>query len=289
MKRQQALASFLFLLKSNRSMSSMEPMLTMALRAARKGAEVLEKAIQHRDVIKIEEKAKNDYVTEVDKAVEKEIIYHLRKAYPDHSFQGEESGLSGGESAEYQWIIDPIDGTTNFINGIPHFAISIACMHKGKLEHGIILDPTKREEFTASRGKGATLNGRRIRVSNRNSLSGSLIATGIPFNDKTLPHIKAYLQSMEDILQQESAGIRRMGAASLDLAYVAAGRYDGFWEMKLKPWDMAAGILLVKEAGGFVSDFLGGNTMMETGNIVCGPSKVFKALVSVTGRHLKEI
>jgi myo-inositol-1(or 4)-monophosphatase len=267
----------------------MEPMLTMALRAARKGAEVLEKVIQHSDVLKIEEKAKNDYVTEVDKAVEKEIIYHLRKAYPDHGFYGEESGISEGKNPDYQWIIDPIDGTTNFINGIPHYAISIACTFKGKLEHGIILDPIKREEFTASRGKGAALNGRRIRVSNRHSLSGALIATGIPFNEKSTPHLSSYLQSMEDILQQQTAGIRRMGAASLDLAYVAAGRYDGFWEMNLQPWDIAAGILLVKEAGGLVSDFQGGNTMMETGNIVCGPSKVLKGLISITGKHLKDI
>lgn len=267
----------------------MEPMLNMALRAARKGAEVLEKATQHRDVIKIEEKAKNDYVTGVDTAVEKEIIYHLRKAYPEHQFIGEESGESNHPDSSYQWYIDPIDGTTNFIYGIPHFAISIACLHKGRLEHAVILDPVKREEFTASRGKGATLNGRRIRVSDRQSLSGALIATGIPFNDRSMQHISTYLNSMEEILQQQSAGIRRMGAASLDLAYVAAGRFDGFWEMNLKPWDIAAGLLLVTEAGGFVSDFQGGNSMMSSGNVVCANSKVFKPLLSITGKHLKNI
>ena len=267
----------------------MEPMLTMALRAARKGAEVLEKATQHRDMIKIEEKAKNDYVTEIDRAVEKEILYHLRKAYPDHNFQGEESGLTPGKDSDYQWLIDPIDGTTNFIHGIPHFAISVACLFKGKLEHGVVLDPIKREEFTASRGKGAAVNGRRIRVSDKKGLAGALIATGIPFNDNTMPHIQPYLQSMEEVLEQQSAGIRRMGAASLDLAYVAAGRYDGFWEMKLQPWDVAAGILLVKEAGGLVSDFQGGNSTMRSGNIVCGPSKVFKPLTSIVGKHLKHI
>lgn len=270
----------------------MEPMLTMALRAARKGAEVLEKAVQHRDLIKIEEKAKNDYVTEVDKAVEKEVMYHLRKAYPEHKMLGEESGLTegrDGKESDYQWIIDPIDGTTNFINNIPHFAISVACTYKGRLEHGIVLDPVKREEFTASRGKGAALNGRRIRVSERKSLSGSLIATGIPFNQKTLEHLQPYLQTMEAVLQSNSAGIRRMGAASLDLAYVAAGRVDGFWEMKLQPWDMAAGILLIQEAGGFVGDFVGGNSMMDSGNVVCGNSKVFKELVSLTGKYLKSV
>lgn len=271
----------------------MEPMLTMALRAARKGAEVLEKAVQHRDVMKIEVKAKNDYVTEVDRAVEREVLYHLRKAYPGHCFIGEESGVAEGStgdgSSDYQWLIDPIDGTTNFIYGIPHYAISIACLYRGRLEHGVVLDPAKREEFTASRGRGAMLNGRRIRVSDRRGLSGALIATGIPFSDRSMPHIVPYLNSMAAVLQQQSAGIRRMGAAALDLAWVAAGRFDGFWEMKLRPWDIAAGILLVTEAGGFVSDFAGGNTMMESGNIVCAGSKVFKPLLSITGRHLRAV
>ena len=267
----------------------MDPMLTMALRAARKGAEVLEKATQHKDIIHFEEKAKNDFVTEVDKAVEKEVLYHLRRAYPDHSFQGEESGLIEGKDPDYLWVIDPIDGTTNFIHNIPHFAISIACIYKGKIEHGVVLDPSKREEFTASRGKGAAVNGRRIRVTDTQGLSGALIATGIPFNEKSMDQLSPYLASMEAVLQQNSAGIRRMGAASLDLAYVAAGRMDGFWEMKLQPWDIAAGILLVKEAGGFVGDFKGGNSMLESGNIVCGPSKVFKALVSITGKYLGDL
>jgi myo-inositol-1(or 4)-monophosphatase len=280
--------SFNHFLHFKRQIFSMEPMLNMALRAARKGAEVLQKNSQHRDVLKIEEKAKNDYVTEMDKAVEKEILYHLRKAYPDHQFIGEESGASEQQS-DYQWFIDPIDGTTNFIYGIPHFAISIGCFYKGKPEHAVILDPSKQEEFTASRGQGAKLNGRRIRVSQRKGLSGALLATGIPFNDSTMIHIKAYLDGMEEVLQQECSGIRRMGAASLDLAYVAAGRLDGYWEMNLKPWDMAAGILLIQEAGGFIGDFVGGNSMMESGNIVCGNNKVFKPLLSIVGRHLKHV
>ena len=267
----------------------MEPMLTMALRAARKGAEVIDKALQHRDLIKIEEKARNDYVTEVDKAVEKEVIYHLKKAYPDHSFLGEEGGSQSNGDSDYQWIIDPIDGTTNFIYGIPHYAISIACTYKGKLEHAVILDPSKREEFTASRGKGAMLNERRIRVSNKTSLQGALIATGIPFNERSLAHLTPYLNSMESVLLQKSSGIRRQGSAALDLAYVAAGRYDGYWEISLNPWDIAAGILLVQEAGGLVSDFHGGNTMLTSGNLVCGPNKVFKPLLSVTGQHLKDV
>lgn len=266
----------------------MEPMLNMALRAARKGAELLERNTKYRDNLKIEEKAKNDYVTEMDQAVEKEILYHLCKAYPDHQFIGEESGASESQS-DYQWFVDPIDGTTNFIYDIPHFAISIGCFYKGKPQHAVILDPNKREEFTASRGQGAQLNGRRIRVSERRSLSGALIATGIPFNGKTMAYIKPYLKSMEEILQQESSGIRRMGAASLDLAYVAAGRLDGYWEMSLKPWDMAAGMLLIQEAGGFISDFGGGNNMVKSGNIVCGNQKVFKALLSIVGKYLRDI
>ena len=266
----------------------MEPMITVALNAARKAVLLLEKMTQHTGPQMIEIKGRNDYVTEVDKAVEKEIIYHLRKAYPTHCFRGEENGLIEGEDKESEWIIDPIDGTTNFINGIPHFAISIAYAHKGQLQHAVILDPSKREEFTASKGKGATLNNRRIRVNNRKSLDGALISTGIPFNGYALENIDEYLSAMKEIVGQTS-GIRRMGAASLDLAYVAAGRYDGYWEMNLKPWDIAAGILLIKEAGGIVSDFKGGNTMLDSGNVVCGSPKVFKPLLQVVGKHMGSI
>ena len=266
----------------------MEPMITVALNAARKGALALEKATQHHGPQNIEIKGRNDFVTEVDRAVEKEVIYHLRKAYPTHCFRGEEHGLIQGEDTDSEWIIDPIDGTTNFINGLPHFAISIAFAHKGKLQHAVILDPSKQEEFTASRGKGATMNNRRIRVTDRPSLDGALIATGIPFNGYALEHIDSYLSALKDIAGK-TAGIRRMGAASLDLAYVAAGRYDGFWEMNLKPWDIAAGILLIQEAGGFVSDFRGGNSMMDTGNVVCGSARVFKPLLQIVGKNMGHI
>ncbi len=266
----------------------MEPMITVALNAARKGALVLEKATQHRGPQMIELKGRNDFVTEVDRAVEKEVIYHLKKAYPKHGFRGEEGGLMEGEDKDSEWIIDPIDGTTNFINGIPHFAISIAYSHKGQLQHAVILDPSKQEEFTASKGKGATLNGRRIRVTQRPNLEGALIATGIPFNGYSFDNIDSYLTTLKDIAGQTS-GIRRMGAASLDLAYVAAGRYDGFWEMNLKPWDIAAGILLIKEAGGFVSDFKGGNSMLDSGNVVCGSAKVFKPLLQIIGRNMGDV
>ena len=266
----------------------MEPMLTIALRAARKAGELIERALERVDVVAFEEKGRNDFVTEVDKAAEKEIIYNLRKAYPDHTIVGEETGRSEGKDSDYEWIIDPLDGTTNFIHGIPHFAVSIACLYKGQAQHAVVLNPMTREEFTASRGHGATLNGRRIRASKRRGLNGALIGTGIPFNGKAYENMTPYLTALNEIAGQ-TAGIRRPGAASLDLAYVAAGRFDGFWEMNLKPWDIAAGLLLVTEAGGMVSDFKGGNSSMKTGNIVCGAPKVFKPLLQVVGKHMGNI
>lgn len=263
-------------------------MLTIALRAARKAGELVERALERVDVLAFEEKGRNDFVTEIDKAAEKEIIYHLRKAYPEHCIRGEETGYSKGTDESYEWIIDPLDGTTNFLHGIPHFAISIACKYKGQIEHAVVLNPMSREEFTASRGRGAALNGRRIRVSNRKGLDGALIGTGIPFNGRAYKQITPYLAAMHEIAGQ-TAGIRRPGAASLDLAYVAAGRFDGFWEMNLKEWDVAAGILLIKEAGGLISDFNGGNKYLETGNIVCGSPKVFKPLLQIVSKQLGNI
>lgn len=263
----------------------MEPMLNVALNAARKGARIAEQAAERLDKLTIETKAQNDFVTQVDRAVEKEIVHHLRRAYPHHTIHGEESGQHGSEDSEYEWLIDPIDGTTNFIHGMPHFAISIACLYRGRLEHAVVVDPMKREEFTASRGKGAQLNGRRIRVSDRQGLSGALIGTGIPFNGRAFENMPAYLNSLEEIAGQ-TAGIRRPGSAALDLAYVAAGRFDGFWEIFLQPWDIAAGALLIKEAGGLVSDLKGGETYMESGHIVAGTPKVFRALLPITHKHL---
>ena len=266
----------------------MEPMLNIALNAARKAGQILENAFERLDLVKVEEKGQNDYVSEVDRASEKEVIYHLNKSYPDHKFTGEESGSTGPEEAEYEWIIDPLDGTTNFLHGIPHFSVSIACMHKGKVEHAVIYDPIKREEYTASRGKGAMLNGRRMRVTNRKSLDGALIGTGVPFNGYAYENIDAYLACLKEIAGQ-TAGVRRPGSAALDLAYVAAGRFDGFWEMNLKPWDMAAGVLLVTESGGLISDFTGGNHYLEKGNVVCGTPKVFKPLLQIVGKTMGNI
>ncbi|WP_370977948.1 inositol monophosphatase [Agaribacterium sp. ZY112] len=266
----------------------MEPMLNVALKAGRKAAEVLERAFERVDLIEIEEKGRNDFVSEVDRSSEKEVIYHLKKAYPDHKFIGEETGVTGNKDSEFEWIIDPLDGTTNFLHGIPHFAVSIACRYKGQIEHAVVIDPIKREEFTASRGRGASLNGRRIRVTNRLSLDGALIGTGIPFNGFALEHVDAFAECMKEVASK-TAGIRRPGSAALDLAYVAAGRFDGFWEVNLNIWDIAGGVLLVREAGGMISDFRGGNSYLEKGHIVCASPKVFKPLLQIVGRHMGQV
>jgi myo-inositol-1(or 4)-monophosphatase len=260
----------------------------IALRAARKAGDIIARATEQLDLIEVESKGANDFVSEVDRASEKEIIYHLSKAYPDHGFLGEEGGTSGNPESEYRWIIDPLDGTTNFLRGIPHFAVSIACEYQGKIEHAVVLDPIRREEFIASRGRGAQLNGRRIRVSKLASLEHALLGTGIPFRARQSEHMGAYTKSLET-LASSSAGIRRAGAAALDLAYVAAGRLDAFWEIGLAPWDIAAGSLLVREAGGLVADFNGEATHMESGNIVCGNPKCFKAVLQVTRPALGHI
>jgi len=260
----------------------------MALRAARKAGELIERSFERLDTIQIENKAPNDFVTEVDRKAEQIIIKTLQKAYPDHSFRGEESGTTEGKNSDYVWIIDPLDGTTNFVHGMPHFSVSIACQYRGQIEHAVVLDPVRREEFTASRGRGASLNGRRIRVSNRKGLEGALIGTGIPFDGPAYAKIQPFLACINDIAGQTS-GIRRAGSAALDLAYVASGRYDAFWEMHLNEWDFAAGVLLVTEAGGLISDFRGGKTYLETGHIVCGTPKVFKPVLQVVQKHLGHV
>ena len=256
----------------------MQPMTTIALRAARKAGEIIARATDQLDKVEVQQKGVNDFVTEIDQAAEREVVYHLQKAYPDHAILGEEGGVIGNPDSDYQWFIDPLDGTTNFIRGIPHFAVSIACAHKGQLEHAVILDPIRREEFTASRGHGAQLNGRRLRVTARKSLEGALIGTGIPYKSRAEEFIPSYMRSLEAVAKQ-TAGIRRAGSAALDLAYVAAGRLDGFWEIGLRQWDIAAGALLIREAGGLLSDFSGGANYLDTGNIVAGGPKCFKALL----------
>ena len=256
----------------------MEPMTNMALRAARKAGELIVRASDDLDRVSSRAKGAADFVTEVDVAAEKEILYHLRKAYPEHAFLCEESGRTGADEADYEWVIDPLDGTTNFMRGIPHYAVSIACLKQGKLEHAVIVDPVRREEFTASRGRGAQLNGRRIRVADNTDLKSCLLGTGVPFLGHCDDRLEHYAQSLVS-LSGHSMGVRRAGAAALDLAYVAAGRLDGFWEMGLKPWDIAAGALLIKEAGGLVTDFNGGETWYDSGDIVCSNPKLLKSLL----------
>lgn len=258
----------------------MEPMIKIALRAARKAGENIVRASDELHRFEVKAKGVNNFVTEVDLNAEQEIIYQLQKAYPDHAILAEESGFIGSEDAEYRWIIDPLDGTTNFIRGIPHFAVSIACMYRGRLEHAVIVDPVRQEEFTASRGCGAQLNGHRIRVSELANLEGALLGTGIPFKNHCDDKLKPYSKSIE-VLASQCAGIRRAGAASLDLAYVAAGRLDAFWEIGLSPWDIAAGVLLVREAGGLVADIDASDNYLDSGNIVCGNPKCFKAVLQV--------
>jgi myo-inositol-1(or 4)-monophosphatase len=268
----------------------MHPMVNIALRAARKAGDIIVRAGDRIDTVQVESKGVNDFVTEVDRAAEQEIISHLRKAYPTHAIRGEESGDLPGkdDGTDYQWIIDPLDGTTNFTRGIPHYAVSIGCFYKGRPEHAVIYDPVRQEEFTATRGAGAQINGRRMRVSSRASLDGALLATGIPFRARQQMHLDAYLNTLRS-LSNGTAGIRRAGAASLDLAYVAAGRVDGFWEIGLSPWDIAAGALLVLEAGGLIGDFNGGNDYMTSGNVVCANPKCFKAMLQVIKPHLGHI
>lgn len=266
----------------------MQPMLNIALRAARKAGDIIARASEQTDRLKIESKGVNDFVTDIDRAAEREIVYHLQKAFPEHAILGEESGLTEGSDADYQWVIDPLDGTTNFIRGIPHYAVSIACLYKGVVEHAVILDPIRREEFTASRGRGAQLNGRRLRVSTLASLEGSLIGTGIPYKSRNEHLIPAYTASLAAVSAQ-TAGVRRAGAAALDLAYVAAGRLDGFWEIGLNRWDIAAGVLLVREAGGLISDFQGGNNYLDSGHIVAASPKVLKPLLQTIKPHLGQI
>ena len=256
----------------------MEPMTSIALRAARRAGESIVRASDELHKLEVRSKQANDFVSDVDEQAEQGIIEQLRRAYPEHAMLGEESGRTGPEDAEYVWVIDPLDGTTNFLRGIPHYGVSIACLRKDRLEHAVVVNPVLREEFTASRGCGAQLNGRRIRVSKRPGLEGALLGTGIPFKGHQDQHLPAYTQSLAT-LAGRCAGIRRAGAASLDLAYVAAGRLDAFWEIGLSAWDMAAGALLVREAGGLVADLDGSENFLRSGAIACGNPKCFKAVL----------
>lgn len=260
----------------------MNPVLTIAKRAALSASRILLRHFDNLERLTVTAKQRSDFVSEADVQAEQDIIQILRKTYPGHSIVAEESGEQPGQD-EHQWVIDPLDGTTNFLHGIPHFAISIAFRHKNRLEAALVYDPIREEMFTASRGESAQVNDRRIRVSSVSHLDHALLGTGFPF--RHAQHQPAYLCLFNSLFGR-CLEIRRAGAASLDLAYVAAGRLDGFWEIGLKEWDMAGGALLVQEAGGLISDFSGGNDFMQSGNIVAGNPKIFKALLQEMQPHL---
>ena len=248
--------------------------MNIAIRAARAAGSIIVRYLDRIDSIGVSEKGRNDFVTEVDKEAEYAIIDAIRRVYPSHGILGEETGHHSGD--EYQWVIDPLDGTTNYLHGFPQFSVSIALRHKQRLEQGVVFDPLRQELFTASRGKGARLDDRRIRVTTRRSLDGALLGTGFPFRE--LADLEHYLDTLRALIPR-TAGVRRAGSAALNLAYVAAGRLDGFWEFGLAKWDMAAGVLLIQESGGMVSGPGGEPDFMSTGDIVAGNPKVWKDML----------
>ena len=261
----------------------MQPLLNIAVRAARRAADVIVRSLNRLESIEVSTKGRNEYVTEVDRAAEAEIIAMIRRAYPDHAFLGEETGASG--SGPIEWIIDPLDGTTNFIHGFPQFCVSIGCHVRGRIDHAVVHDPMRQEIFTASRGDGAHLDNRRMRVSNLRGLDGALIGTGFPYRANTR-YLDSYLAMLKDVMLA-TAGVRRPGSAALDLAYVAAGRTDGFFEIGLGPWDTAAGSLLVEEAGGRVGTLSGGE-YTQGGNIIAASPRVYEGLVTLLAPHLTD-
>jgi myo-inositol-1(or 4)-monophosphatase len=253
----------------------MHPMLNTAVKAARKAGSLITRASFDVDKLTIRRKQQNDFVSEVDDAAEEAIISILREAYPAHGILAEESGYRDRD-AEYLWVIDPLDGTTNFLHGFPQFCVSIALLHKGVPTQAVVFDPNRNELFTATRGAGAYLNDRRIRVSRLDKIEDALLGTGFPFRE--VPHLDDYMRMLGNAMRT-CAGVRRPGAAALDLAWVACGRIDGFWEMGLSPWDMAAGALLVREAGGLVGDLEGEDKFLDSGRIVAANGKIFAALL----------
>ena len=248
----------------------------IAEKAALSAGRIMLRGFGRRELLKTRAKQPNDFVSETDISCEREILTQLNKAYPDHAILGEEAGLVGSKDSSYRWIIDPLDGTTNFLHGIPHFAVSIALMKDEVALVGVIFDPCKNDLFTAVKGEGAMLNKRRIRVTERRNLKGALLGTGIPYNPQR--DLDQYLRGLKSLIH-DTAGVRRAGAAALDLAYVAAGRLDGFWEFELQPWDIAAGALLVQEAGGMVSDFDGGNDYLSSGNTLAANPALLKKML----------
>jgi myo-inositol-1(or 4)-monophosphatase len=264
---------------------NLHPMVNVAIKAARAAGAIINRAALDVESVRISQKQVNDFVTEVDHASEQAIIETLLTAYPGHGILAEESGQEhGAKDSEFVWIIDPLDGTTNFIHGFPVYCISIALAVKGKIEQAVIYDPTRNDLFTATKGRGAFLNDRRLRVSKRTRLQESLISTGFPF--RAGDNFPSYLAMMGDVMQR-TAGLRRPGAAALDLAYVAAGFTDGFFETGLQPWDVAAGSLLVTEAGGLIGNFSGEANFLEQKECLAGNPKIYAQLVSIIGKYSK--
>ncbi|TNH08550.1 inositol-1-monophosphatase [Testudinibacter sp. TR-2022] len=263
----------------------MNPMLNIAIRAARKAGNVIAKGYERPDSLETTTKRANDYVTNIDKEAEQAIIEVIKKSYPEHTIITEETGVIEGENKNVQWIIDPLDGTTNFIKSFPHFSVSIAIRENGRTEVGVVYDPIRNELFTAVRGEGAKLNETRLRVENKRELDGTVLATGFPFKAKQ--HMPTQLNIMQSLLENV-ADFRRSGSAALDLAYVAANRVDGYFEIGLKPWDCAAGDLIVREAGGIVSDFVGGHNYLKSGNMVAAAPRIAKAILTKLQPHLSD-
>jgi myo-inositol-1(or 4)-monophosphatase len=261
----------------------MHPTLNIAVKAARRAGSIITRASEDIGSLTINDKGFNDFVTEVDLASEKEIIRVLKASYPDHAFLGEESGLS--HQADNVWIIDPLDGTTNFLHGFPQYCVSIALEQKGEITQAVIYDPNRNDLFTATKGQGAYLNQKRMRVSNKSKLKESILGTGFPFRD--FQHLPVYLKIFEDVVRGTS-GVRRPGSAALDLAYVAAGWFDGFFEINLSKWDIAAGGLLVTEAGGIVSDFSEKDGWLESGNIIATTPKIYDPLIKIIQSHITD-
>jgi myo-inositol-1(or 4)-monophosphatase len=267
------------------SSPNLHPMLNVAVKAARAAGAIINRAALDVESVRISQKQVNDFVTEVDHASEQVIIEALLGAYPGHAIWAEESGkVHGAQGSDFVWIIDPLDGTTNFIHGFPVYCVSIALSVKGKVEQAVIYDPSRNDLFTATRGRGAYMNERRIRVSKRTDLRQCLISTGFPF--RAGDNINNYLRMMAEVMQR-TAGLRRPGAAALDLAYVAAGFTDGFFETGLSPWDVAAGSLLVTEAGGLIGNFSGDSEFMEQRECIAGNPRIYGQLVAILGKYSK--
>jgi myo-inositol-1(or 4)-monophosphatase len=260
----------------------MHPVLNVAIEAAHAAANIMRRQMQHVDAIPFERKARHDYVSEVDKACEAEIVREIRRYYPDHAFLCEEGGASG--DAEAVWVIDPLDGTTNYLHGIPHFAVSIAHQVRGRTEHAVVYDPMRDELFTASRGAGAFRNQKRIRCSARKKLDDAVVATAFPFRQRE--RLQAYARVFQAVFNRVE-DFRRAGTASLDLAWVAAGRLDAYFEIGMSPWDLAAGALLVREAGGVVVDFAGGDDFEHNGTVLAAPFKLMAPLQQLIDRNWK--